>query len=165
MQLAKKTGLPSGWTKYEQHKSISQKLITQAHCNYVSAILNKLLLDHQLKPVFTMGDYTDHLPTMSHPKYPNTENISIEGVEKLLANINIHKASGPDNIRNIILKACSKEISPALAKKFQQCLDTGTLTNDEKYKSYFFKVANTWPITTVSISDQCVLRDIRTHNL
>ena len=64
------------------------------------------LLNHQFKSVFTIDDDTDHLPTMSHPKYPNIENItiSIEGVEKLLDNINIHKASGPDKIPNIILK-------------------------------------------------------------
>ena len=76
-----------------------------------------------------MDDDTDHLP---HSKYPNVENItiSIEGVEKLLDNINIHKASGQDKIPNIILKTCSKEISPALANIFQQSLDTGTLPND-----------------------------------
>ena len=49
-----------------------------------------------------MDDDTDHLPTMSHAKYCNIENIalSIEGVEKLLNNINIYKASGPDNNNN-----------------------------------------------------------------
>ena len=69
---------------------------------------------------------------MSHPKYPNIENItiSIEGVGKNLDNINIRKASGPDKIPNIIPKTSSKEISPALANIFQQCLDTGTLPND-----------------------------------
>ena len=57
--------------------------------------------------VFTIGDDTDHLPTMSHPKYPNIESItlSIKGVEKLIDNINIHKASGPDKRPNIILKS------------------------------------------------------------
>ena len=61
------------------------------------------LLNHQLKSVFTMNDDTDHLPTMSHPKYPNIENItiSIEGVEKLLNNINIHKANIPDKKKYI----------------------------------------------------------------
>ena len=90
------------------------------------------LLSHQFKSVLTMDDDTDHIPTMSHPKYPNIENIniSIEGVEKLLDNINIHKASGPDKIPNIIFKTCSKEISPALANIFKQSLDTGTLPND-----------------------------------
>ena len=88
-----------------------------------------------------MDDDTDHLPTMSHPKYPNVENItiSIEGVEKLLDNINIHKASGPDKIPNIILKTCSKEISAALVSLFLQSLDTGALPND-------WRNANTSPI-------------------
>ena len=175
MQLAKKTGIPSDWSKYKQHKSITQKQVRQAHWNYVNVILNKSLehgnnkpfwkyikarrndnigvaaikdngilyhdsktkaelLNHQFKSVFTIDDDSDHLPTMSHPKYPNIENItiSIEGVEKLLDNINIHKASGPDKIPNIILKTCSNEISPALANIFQQSLDTGTLPNDWK---------------------------------
>ena len=34
-------------------------------------------LNHQFKSVFTADDDTDHLPTMSHPKYPNNENIAI----------------------------------------------------------------------------------------
>ena len=57
-----------------------------------------------------MDDGTDHLATMSQPKYPNIEDITIsmEGVEKLQNN-NIHKASGPDKIPNIILKTCSKK--------------------------------------------------------
>ena len=79
-----------------------------------------------------MDDDTYHLQSMSHPKYPNIEKItiSIEGVEKLLNNINIYKASGPDKITNIILKKSSNEISPALANIFQQSNDTGTLPND-----------------------------------
>ena len=195
MQLAKKTGIPSDWTKYKQHKSTTQKQVRQAHWNYVNAILNESLehgnnkpfwkyikarrndnigvaaiknngilyhdsktkaelLNHQFMSVFTMDDDTDHLPTMSHPKYPNIENItiSIEGVEKLLDNINIHKASGPDKIPNIILKTCSKEISPALAKIFQQSLDTGTLPTDWRNANIspiLKKATNTWPVTTV----------------
>ena len=112
------------------------------------------LLNHQFRSVFTMDDDTDHLPTMSHPKYPNIENITIcfEGVENLLDNINIHKASGPDKIPNIIPKTCSKEISPALANIFQQSLDTGTLPNDWRNANIspiFKKATNTWPVTTV----------------
>ena len=112
------------------------------------------LLNHQFRSVFTMDDDTDHLPTISHPKYPNIENItiSIELVEKLLDNINIHKASGPDKIPNIILKTCSKEISPALANIFQQRLDTGTLPNDWRNANIspiLKKATDAWPVTTV----------------
>ena len=41
MQLARKTGIPSDWTKYKQHKSITPKQVRQANLNYVNAILNK----------------------------------------------------------------------------------------------------------------------------
>ena len=52
-----------------------------------------------------MDDDTDHLSTMSHPNYPNIENIAIgiDGAVKLLNNISIHKASGPNKIPNITL--------------------------------------------------------------
>ena len=75
-----------------------------------------------------MDDDTYHLPAMSHPKYPNIEDIAIsnEGVEILLDNTNIHKASGPDKISNIILKTCSGEISPAVPNIFQQSLEFRT---------------------------------------
>ena len=46
MQLAKKTGIPSDCTKYKQHKSITQKLVRQAHWNYVNAILNMEITNH-----------------------------------------------------------------------------------------------------------------------
>ena len=99
-----------------------------------------------------MDDDTDHLPTMSHHKYPNIENISIEGAEKLLDNINIHKVSGLDKMPNIILKTCYKEICPALANIFQLSLDTGTLPNDWRNANIspiFLKATNMWPATTV----------------
>ena len=50
MQLAKKTGIPSDWTKYKQHKSTTQKLVRQACWNYVNAILNKSLEHGNNKP-------------------------------------------------------------------------------------------------------------------
>ena len=50
MQLAKKTGISSDWTKYKQHKSITQKQVRQAHWNYVNAILNKSLAHGNNKP-------------------------------------------------------------------------------------------------------------------
>ena len=49
-QLAKKSGIPSDWTKYKQHKSITQKLVRQAHWNYVNAILNKSIEHGNNKP-------------------------------------------------------------------------------------------------------------------
>ena len=101
-----------------------------------------------------MDEDTDHLSIMSHSKLPNIENIaiSIEGFEKLLYNINIHKASGPDKIPNIILKTCSKEVSPTLANILQQSIDNGTLQNDRRNANIspiLKKATDTWPVAIV----------------
>ena len=65
-------------------------------------------------------------------KHRNTKtapqlNIDRKGVLKILKNINIHKAMGPDRIPNILLKTCAEEISYGLSAIFQYSLDTGTL--------------------------------------
>ena len=60
-------------------------------------------LNHRLMSVFTMDNGTDHLPSMSHTNIEDMT-IGIEGVEKLVDNINIRKTSGPDKISNIIIK-------------------------------------------------------------
>ena len=67
-----------------------------------------------------------HRNTKSAPKL----NIDRHGVMKLLKNINIHKAMGPDGIPNILLKTCAEELSFGLSAIFQYSLDTGTLPLD-----------------------------------
>ena len=52
MLVAKKTGIPSDWTMYQQHKSITQKLVRHAHWNYVNATLNKSI-EHRNKTPFS----------------------------------------------------------------------------------------------------------------
>ena len=56
--------------------------------------------------------------------------IQCSGVEKLLQNINIAKASGPDGIPNRILKECSHQIAPGLTVMYQKSVDTGSLPTD-----------------------------------
>jgi hypothetical protein len=62
----------------------------------------------------------------SIPKLTIREN----GVEKLLQDINLSKASGPDGIHNCILKECANQITPSLTVIFQKSIDTGTLPED-----------------------------------
>ena len=50
--------------------------------------------------------------------------------KKLLRNLNISKASGPDNIPNILLKECAAELSPVVTHLFQKSIDSGTLPQD-----------------------------------
>ena len=56
--------------------------------------------------------------------------IDQKGLEKLLANINPSKASGPDNIPNRILKECAMHLAPILKTTRQYSSDTGELPKD-----------------------------------
>ena len=53
-----------------------------------------------------------------------------KGVLKLLNNLNIHKASGPDGLSARVLKECSSEISPMLALIYNESLAQGTVPDD-----------------------------------
>ena len=48
----------------------------------------------------------------------------------MLEKIQPHKASGPDEIPNIVLKMCSKSLAPGISALFQKSLDTGELPKD-----------------------------------
>lgn len=90
------------------------------------------LLNKQFQSVFTKEDPKEKLPTLPQSNYPSISDIiiNIEGIEKLLENINISKASGPDNFPNWILNNCAYKIAPCIANIFQLSLDTGTLPSD-----------------------------------
>ncbi|KAK3090576.1 hypothetical protein FSP39_012808 [Pinctada imbricata] len=92
------------------------------------------ILNQQFTSVFNPHDDITTIPTMSTPRQPPMENISIEtkGVEKLLAGLNIHKAAGPDGIPTRILKLCSSELAPVFATLFQSSLHQGILPADWK---------------------------------
>jgi hypothetical protein len=70
-------------------------------------------------------------------QYPQMPNIIIteNGINKLLQNINIHKASGPDNIHGRILKECTTQIAPILTTLFSLSLKTGKIPDDWRYAS------------------------------
>jgi hypothetical protein len=53
----------------------------------------------------------------------------------LLQNINIHKASGPDNIHGRILKECTTQIAPISTTLFSLSLKTGKIPDDWRYAS------------------------------
>ena len=56
--------------------------------------------------------------------------VSIEGVEKLLRNIDPSKAAGPDRVSNQAIKMAASEIAPVLSFIFQKSIDTGELPDD-----------------------------------
>ena len=57
-------------------------------------------------------------------------NGSSVGVLKLLNNLKIHKASGPDGLSARVLKECSSEIAPILALIYNETLAQDTVPDD-----------------------------------
>jgi hypothetical protein len=67
-----------------------------------------------------------------HPVIPPLT-ITTPGIQKLLDNINPHKASGPDNISGRILKDLQNFTAPILTIIFQKSLQTECIPSDWKH--------------------------------
>ena len=78
------------------------------------------------------------LPESITCKYPSMPDIDIStaGVAKLLSNLNVSKAAGPDSVRPIVLKELSQVITPVITIIFQTSLDSGTVPSDWKMPKY-----------------------------
>ena len=74
------------------------------------------------------------LPESITCKYPSMPDIDIStaGVAKLLSNLDVSKAAGPDSARPIVLKELSQVIIPLITIIFQTSLDSGTVHSDWK---------------------------------
>ena len=101
--------------------------------------------------------------------------ITVQGVTKLLEGLNGEKASGPDELPNLILKNAADEISPFLKIIFDQSLQTGKLQDDcvEANVAPVFKKevrhspANYWPISLTCVSakllEHIICKQIMSH--
>ena len=102
------------------------------------------------------------LPESITCKYPSMPDIDIStaGVTKLLSNLNVSKAAGPDYVRPIELKELSEVITPVITIIFQTSLGSGTVRSDWKKAQVcpFFKNGNkTDPANYGPISLMCIL--------
>jgi hypothetical protein len=87
------------------------------------------ILIEQFKSVFTQAS----LPAETDlPQHPSISNLTIQeaGVRKLLRNVAVSKASGPDNIPNKVLKECADELAEGLTHIFQKSVHSGCLPED-----------------------------------
>ncbi|CAC5408383.1 unnamed protein product [Mytilus coruscus] len=57
-------------------------------------------------------------------------NVTSKGVEKMVNNVNVTKAIGPDGIHSCVLKEMSKELSDILAHLFQQFINRSTISDE-----------------------------------
>lgn len=88
-------------------------------------------LNSQFCSVFTNEDSLN-IPQMDISSTPDMPDIKVttHGVEDLLKNLKVHKATGPDNVPARILKECSTAVAPILQKLFQKSLNSGTVPDD-----------------------------------
>ena len=96
----------------------------------VSAIEKANALNEQFKSVFTSED-TSSIPTLpsDFPVMPPI-NITTPGVEKLLKDLKVQKAPGPDGLTPKVLKECASSIAPILTVIYQKSISTGELPED-----------------------------------
>ena len=101
---------------------------------YSTNIQKAEILNEQFRTAFTAEDLA-HIPSKGDSPFPAMDKISVseKGVRKLLLNLKVDKATGPDTIPAFILKSAADELSPVLTKLFQLSLDTGEVPPDWRH--------------------------------
>ena len=86
------------------------------------------IFNQQFCSVFTDED-TINMPKLEGPPTTPMNNIEItqSGITKLLSELNVDKAPGPDELPNLLLKNATKEISLFLTDIFERSIRTGKL--------------------------------------
>ena len=84
------------------------------------------ILNDQFCNAFTREDLSN-IPTLENSPHRDMPDIVVEvnGVRKLLQNLNPRKASGPDKIPSRLLKELATELAPALTLLFNRSLEEG----------------------------------------
>jgi hypothetical protein len=89
------------------------------------------ILNAQFKLAYTEEDLTN-LPDVGRNTIPKLPEIRVmeKGVLKLLQNLKVHKAAGPDTISPRLLNSLASVIAQAITRIFQTSLDEGTVPKD-----------------------------------
>ncbi|XP_072047020.1 uncharacterized protein [Amphiura filiformis] len=130
-------------------------------CNITENKEKAEVMNDQFQSVFTQENM-NNVPSITSTQFPPMPDIDIstDGVTKLLLDLDMTKATGPDEIPARILKMGAAEIAPALTTIFRRSLETGILPDDWRCAniSPIFKKgdrttpANYRPVSLTSIS-------------
>ena len=84
--------------------------------------------NRQFQSAFTR-ESDDEIPSKGTSPFTPMGEITVDpnGVLKLLNNLKVHKAPGPDGLSARLLKECSSEIAPILALIYNETLAQGTV--------------------------------------
>ena len=89
------------------------------------------ICNRQFQSAFTRESDAEIPSKGTSPFTPMGEiTVDTNGVLKLLNNLKIHKASGPDGLSARVLKECSSEFAPILALIYNESLAQGTVPDD-----------------------------------
>ena len=120
--------------------------------------MRKVLVQKWSKVVFnTKGQFTEEEFATSQPLCEGI-NITVSGIEKLLKQLNLTKASGPHNISPRVLKEVASETAPSLTLINRASMKSGIVPKDWKSahiapifkKGERFKPENYRPISLTS---------------
>ena len=91
------------------------------------------ILNEQFVSAYTRED-SSKIPIKGPSSHPSMEPIEVQSkvVHKLLLNLKIHTAAGPDCIPNFILKIAADQMAPTLTKLYQFSLKTDKIPADWK---------------------------------
>ena len=93
-------------------------------------------------------------------------NITREGIQRLLLNLNTHKAPGPDGIMSRVLKELANPVANILTVIFRKSYDTGEIPNSWKVANVtqvFNKGSKCNPINYCRISLTCIACKLMEH--
>ena len=133
-------------------------------------------LNHQFQSVFNPITQTD-LPDMGASPFDSIHKyqISVPGVAKLLKNLKIHKAPGPDGLVPRLLNEFADQLAAPLSYIFNKSLETSMVPNDWKQanvapifkKGEKYKPSNYRPVSLTCICckllEHIVVRNIMEH--
>jgi hypothetical protein len=93
------------------------------------------ILNHQFQSVYTREN-TSNRPSKGMSPYQSMAHIKVssKGVRKLLRGLNIHNATGPNQIP-ARLHDLADELAPILTSIFQKSLNTGDIPDDRREAS------------------------------
>jgi hypothetical protein len=99
------------------------------------------ILNKQFSSVFNTNEDKSTIPDKGPSPHPTMGPIEIteNGVFKLLSNLKVHKAAGPDLIPTQLLRELAPIIAPMLTTLFQASINQGTIPSE-------WKEANVVPI-------------------
>ena len=114
------------------------------------------------------------MPKLEGPPTTPMNNIEItqSGITKLLSELNVDKAPGPDELPNLLLKNAAKEISPFLTDIFEHSIRTGKLPDEwvEANVARFQKGRSAYYYRPISLTCVCakllehiICKNIMTH--